>query len=188
MQKRRPNVYGINVTTSSHSHLMRHAGFLSGGCCVETLGSHKHRSPDRNHHCSLPANFGLDGWRRTVGIHQGSSICRPARSRGFLWLLVLEDALTPRQVSDVADGLSYLHSHGVIHGDLKGVRKVPKRPPNLLTRVSAKYSCGWRRSCASGRLRSRRDRSGFWVRWIHRRRTRSTMGCTRDFKQETVSQ
>lgn len=28
------------------------------------------------------------------------------------------------QVSDVADGLSYLHSHGVIHGDLKGVREV----------------------------------------------------------------
>jgi len=28
--------------------------------------------------------------------------------------------LTPRQVSDVADGVNYLHSHSIIHGDLKG--------------------------------------------------------------------
>ena len=29
---------------------------------------------------------------------------------------------TPHQLSDVAEGLSYLHSCDVIHGDLKGVR------------------------------------------------------------------
>ena len=33
-------------------------------------------------------------------------------------------SLLPRQVSDVANGLDYLHSHGIIHGDLKGVRDV----------------------------------------------------------------
>lgn len=27
------------------------------------------------------------------------------------------------QLSDVAEGLCYLHSHNVIHGDLKGVRR-----------------------------------------------------------------
>ena len=31
------------------------------------------------------------------------------------------DAVTPHQLSDVAEGLNYLHSCDVIHGDLKGV-------------------------------------------------------------------
>lgn len=33
-----------------------------------------------------------------------------------------ETCLPPRQLSDVAEGLNYLHSCNVIHGDLKGVR------------------------------------------------------------------
>jgi serine/threonine protein kinase len=32
------------------------------------------------------------------------------------------ETLIPRQLSDVAEGLEYLHSCDVIHGDLKGVR------------------------------------------------------------------
>ena len=28
----------------------------------------------------------------------------------------------PRQLSDVAEGLNYLHLRNIIHGDLKGVR------------------------------------------------------------------
>jgi len=32
------------------------------------------------------------------------------------------DELTPHQLSDVAEGLNYLHSCNVIHGGLKGVR------------------------------------------------------------------
>lgn len=50
-------------------------------------------------------------------------------------LIVLEAVLTLCQISDVADGICYLHSHGVIHGDLKGVCKVLKYPPNLLILV-----------------------------------------------------
>ena len=32
------------------------------------------------------------------------------------------EMLTPRQLSDIAEGLNYLHSCNVVHGDLKGVR------------------------------------------------------------------
>jgi len=37
-------------------------------------------------------------------------------------LLCLSHAYSLRQLSDVANGLCYLHSCNVIHGDLKGVR------------------------------------------------------------------
>ena len=44
----------------------------------------------------------------------------------------MEYILTLRQVSDVANGLNYLHAYNVIHGDLKWVRRVPTQPLNLL--------------------------------------------------------
>jgi len=39
-----------------------------------------------------------------------------------LLLLHCMKCLSPHQLSDVTDGLNYLHSSNVIHGDLKGVR------------------------------------------------------------------
>jgi serine/threonine protein kinase len=56
--------------------------------------------------------------------------------------VLLENTLTPCQLSDVADGLVYLHSHGIVHGDLKGVRKMGKCSRNLLTCVSVKHPRG----------------------------------------------
>ena len=40
--------------------------------------------------------------------------------------LCLSHAYFRYQLSDVAEGLCYLHSHNVIHGDLKGVRRFPR--------------------------------------------------------------
>ena len=37
---------------------------------------------------------------------------------------VLYDDLPHHQLSDAAEGLNYLHSRGVVHGYLKGVRSV----------------------------------------------------------------
>jgi len=37
---------------------------------------------------------------------------------------ILDYEIDHPQLSDVANGLSHLHSHSVIHGDLKGVRGV----------------------------------------------------------------
>ena len=36
------------------------------------------------------------------------------------------------QLADIADGLQYLHSRDVVHGDLKGVRVHPKFCPVVM--------------------------------------------------------
>ena len=46
----------------------------------------------------------------------------------------------PNQLLDVAKGLNYLHSIRMVHGDLKGVRELPRHYPNPLTDVIAKHS------------------------------------------------
>ena len=37
-------------------------------------------------------------------------------------LSMLDGMLTPRELRDITEGLNFLHSLGVVHGDLKGVR------------------------------------------------------------------
>src|SRR5258708_2939001 len=44
------------------------------------------------------------------------------------------EMLIPRQLSNVAEGLDYLHSCDVIHGDLNGVRDPFRRLTTILTR------------------------------------------------------
>jgi len=82
------------------------------------------------------------------------------------------------QLSDVADGLSYLHSHSVIHGDLKGVCKVQNYLPNPLTRPLAKHPCGRYGSRTTRRLLLRRHRFRFRARRVHNRWPCSAMGRT----------
>ena len=65
------------------AHLTKPGGILSGSNIVETLGTPKRRPSHRNHHHSIPTNFGLDGWRRIIGIHHCPSVCRPPQSRRF---------------------------------------------------------------------------------------------------------
>lgn len=43
------------------------------------------------------------------------------------------NVLIPRQLSDVAEGLNYLHSHDVVHGALDGVRECSRSFVILLT-------------------------------------------------------
>lgn len=93
----------------------------------------------------------------------------------------------PHQLSDVAAGLDYLHSHDVIHGDLRGVRDAAKRLPNLLIRISGKRPrrrCG---PCAPNRLRSCCSHSRLWFHCAHDQQPCCPVGCARDTEHGTAS-
>ena len=66
----------------------------------------------------------------------------------------------PPQLRGIAEGLNYLHSRHVVHGDLKGVRRFRQYYPNLLTDVLAKHSCRQYRPCMPRGLWSCHRNSG----------------------------
>ena len=112
------------------SLLMIPTGLLPGGRGVETPGASKYCAPPGNHGRPLPTCFDLDGWRRTVGIHQFASARRQVLSCEFLQYHAGRRTYILRKIYDVTNGLNYLHTHDVIHGDLKGVSGVPKYRPS----------------------------------------------------------
>lgn len=94
---------------------------LPGGREVETLDTPERRPPSGCHQLPSPTHLGLDVRRRPGGMHHEPPRCRQTRSCAHLSHSVGRRAY-PRQLSDVAEGLTFLHSCNVVHGDLKGVR------------------------------------------------------------------
>jgi hypothetical protein len=101
--------------------LTRLTDALPGGCSVETLETQKHRPAPRHHSQSFPAHLRLDAWRGSDRIHQEVSRRRPTWSRGSEFCRVRSSAYSPSQLSGVAEGLHFLHSRKIVHGDLRGV-------------------------------------------------------------------
>jgi serine/threonine protein kinase len=54
--------------------------------------------------------------------HQEASPRRPTWSRRCPPCCIRSHAYSRHQLSDVAEGLHFLHSRNIVHGDLKGVR------------------------------------------------------------------
>ena len=88
---------------------------------METLGTPKHRPLPGYHSHSSPTYLGVDARRYSGRIHQQKHRRRQAWTRRCSSSRSFILHLSRHQLSDIADGLSHLHSRNVIHGDLKGV-------------------------------------------------------------------
>ena len=72
---------------------------------------------------SVRDGIGLDDEWEHPRIRQDTSRCRPAWACKFsVWGLATTDGGKKLQLAGVAKGLIYIHSQGMIHGNLKGVR------------------------------------------------------------------
>ena len=116
--------------------LMRPVDPLPGSCSVETFGAPKYCPSPRYHFHTYPAHFRMDDWWRLDGIHQRTPRCRPTLSCRCPSSWVRSRVYSRCQLSDVAEGLRFLHSRNIVHGDLKGVRVQYKScVTNVLTPV-----------------------------------------------------
>ena len=89
------NGYVPEITTFSRSHLTKPIGVLQGGYRVETLGAPKHCPPPGRNFVSFPIHFGLDVWRRAIGVHQYAPVCRSTRPCGLPPYHIVLQKLTP---------------------------------------------------------------------------------------------
>ena len=101
---------------------MKPVDLLSRGRNVEVLDTREHHTPPGCHPQPVPAHLDLDAWRGPARVYQQEPRCRSA------WTCkcpscesCLSHAYFRYQLTGVAEGLCYLHSCNVIHGDLRGV-------------------------------------------------------------------
>ena len=75
----------------------------------------------------------MDAWRGFDGVHRKAPKHRPTRARECSPLPPWIIHLAPPKLRDTADGLRYLHSCNIVHGDLKGVRDNSESRFTILT-------------------------------------------------------
>ena len=88
---------------------------------MEAINTSQHRPVRGRNSRALSNRVGMDAWRRFHNLYQFKSRPKSDSSRKPT---ILPSRLTGsilHQLIDIATGLGYLHSNGVIHGDLKGV-------------------------------------------------------------------
>ena len=91
---------------------------------METLGTPEYRPIPGYYLHPTSTYLGVDARRGFGGIYQEEPRCGPTRTRTCppgCFFISCAYRLPRGKLSDVADGLSHLHSRNVIHGDLKWV-------------------------------------------------------------------
>ena len=104
-----------------------HVVVLQGGRNVESPPASEYPAADRGYDVrgSVCDDIRLDGERKHQRLREGTPGCQPVGTGGFFTQILTvfgSNSLMFIQLVGVARGLIYIHSQGMIHGDLKGVR------------------------------------------------------------------
>lgn len=115
--------HSLNSLLGHHS-LTNFEAILQRGPGVETPESPKHCAFQGSHVRSASAYLGVDAWWRVAGPCQEQPEHKPRYSCRSIFSKFCAMPHPFPQTLGIAQGLVYLHSSGVIHGDLKGVRVI----------------------------------------------------------------
>lgn len=123
-----------NLLLNNHV-LTSFEGFLQRGRGVETSKPPKYRTLQGCYVQSSSAYFGMDAQRRAARLCKGESGYEPHQPCRSIFVNPNARSHPSPQLLGIAEGLTYLHSCGVIHGDLKGVRVIGDFRIHRLTEV-----------------------------------------------------
>ena len=166
-------IIGVNSWLYSLSACLRtdvpRVEVLQRGCDLENSTTSECLATDRGDDIrdSVCNDIGLDGKRKHLRLREGTPRCEPigtgrlfAQSRHLRFKWVDDRWLI--QLGGVARGLIYIHSQGMIHGDLKGVcsRRLQSLPYLTEFTCQGQHIDRPSRPRLPGRLRSTHDHLG----------------------------
>jgi len=94
---------------------------LQGGYHLEKVTTPEHCPFHRRHNKSIANCLGVDAERNSGRVHREKSSHESDRPGESLPVITLDQQIHPPKLLDVAEGLDYLHTNNITHGNLTGV-------------------------------------------------------------------
>ena len=97
------------------------AVILQRGRCLEKVETPEYRPFHWRYDGSFTNHLGVDTERNSIGVPRERSRCKSGRPSEPFPVIAFDRYPYPPKLSDISEGLDYLHANNVIHGNLNGV-------------------------------------------------------------------